>query len=174
MKKIAILGAESTGKTMLCEQLAKHYNTVFVPEFARTYFNENDINNYTINDLELIAKKQLLLESDFEKKASSFLFCDTSLITIKIWSSHQFNEIPEFITNSIKPSDYDLYLISNNDVPWVKDPQRKDADIREHLFKCNKHELQKLNVDYKIIKGIGDARLTSAINLINEAFAIKQ
>ncbi len=170
IKKIVIIGPESTGKTVLCEQLANHFKTTYVPEYARSYFDKNDINNYSIHDLEIIAKKQLELEKKYHKKANQFLFCDTSLITIKIWSSHKFNNVPKFISNSIKPHDYDLYLISNNDVPWVPDPQRRHEDLREHLFKSNKHELQKLDVDYKIIKGIGEDRLKNTIRIINESF----
>jgi NadR type nicotinamide-nucleotide adenylyltransferase len=173
VKRIVIVGAESTGKTILCEQLAKHYNTVHVPEYARIYFEEHDINNYDTSDLEIIAKKQLELESEYLLKANRFLFCDTSLITIKIWSNHKFNKVPSFITESIKSNDYDLSLISNNDVPWVADSQRRNADLREHLFKSNKHELQKLNVDYKIIKGIGEDRLKNTITLIEDAFKIE-
>ncbi len=173
VKRIVIIGPESTGKTMLCEQLSKHYNTVYVPEYARTYFEEHDINNYDTSDLEIIAKKQLELEAEYLLKANRFLFCDTSLITIKIWSTHKFNKVPNFITKSIKSNDYDLSLISNNDIPWIADSQRRNADLREHLFKWNKHELQKLNVDYKIIKGIGIERLNNTINLIEEAFKIE-
>jgi NadR type nicotinamide-nucleotide adenylyltransferase len=170
IKKIVILGAESTGKSTLCKQLAIHYNTIFVPEFARTYFEEHDINNYNISDLEIIAKNQLESEKDSINKANNYLFCDTSLITIKIWSTHKFNIVPKYITKYIKPSDYDLYLISNNDVKWIADPQRRNEDLREHLFKWNKHELQKLNVDYKIIKDEGEVRLKNAIRFIDKTF----
>ena len=168
IKKIVILGAESTGKSTLCKQLAIHYDTIFVPEFARTYFEEHDINNYNISDLEIIAKNQL--EKDSINKANNYLFCDTSLITIKIWSTHKFNIVPKYITKYIKPSDYDLYLISNNDVKWIADPQRRNEDLREHLFKWNKHELQKLNVDYKIIKDEGEVRLKNTIRFIDKTF----
>jgi NadR type nicotinamide-nucleotide adenylyltransferase len=170
IKKVVILGPESTGKTILCEQLAKHYNTVFVPEYARTYFEEHDINNYNTDDLEVIAKKQLELEKEYLPKANRFLFCDTSLITIKIWSTHKFNKVPGFISKSIKNSDYDLSLVTNNDIPWIADPQRRNEDLREHLFTWNKHELQKLDIDYKIITGIGEERLKNTIQLIEETF----
>lgn len=165
LKKIAILGAESTGKSMLCEALAKHYNTSFVPEYARTYFENNDINNYSVDDLEIIAKKQLELE--LESKANGILFCDTTLITIKIWAVYQFNKVPEFISNSLKSADYDLYLICNNDVAWIEDSQRRNENLRESLFKWNKHELQKSNHDYKIVKGVGEDRVKSAIQIID-------
>ena len=102
VKKIAILGAESTGKSTLCEQLAKHYNTVYVPEYARTYFEEKDIKKYSLDELVLIASHQLDLEREMEEKATHFLFCDTTLITIKIWALNQFNKVPDIISKSIK------------------------------------------------------------------------
>ncbi len=170
IKKIAILGAESTGKTELCEKLAKHYKSVCVPEYAREYFDKNDINNYGVNDLDIIAKNQLQLEADYLPKANTYLFCDTTLITIKIWSTHRFNKISEFITNSIRATDYDLYLVCNNDVEWEEDSQRRNPELRDHLLKWNLHELMKLNAEYHIIKGIGDSKLNSAIQIIDNQF----
>jgi NadR type nicotinamide-nucleotide adenylyltransferase len=166
-KKIAILGAESTGKTTLCEQLAKHYHTLFVPEYARDYFNSHDINNYTIEDLDIIAKKQIELENQYLTQANKVLICDTTLITIKIWSLHKFNTVSDYISNSINRMNYDLYLISNNDVPWIEDNQRKDKNRREHIFDMNQSELDKINANYSILKGINQNRLENAIAFID-------
>ncbi len=170
IKKIAILGAESTGKTELSIQLAKHYNTVWVPEYARDFFNENNIDNYTIDDLDAIAKEQLSREKKYLPLANKLLFCDTSLITIKIWSTYQFNKISSFITNSIRDTDYDLYLVCNNDVEWEADSQRRNPGLRQHLLKWNLHELVKLNADYHVIEGTGDTKLRTAVAIIDKAF----
>lgn len=170
--KIAVLGAESTGKTTLCENLAKHFNTTYVPEFARSYFDKHDINNYNLEDLDIIAQQQHELEKEKIKKANRFLFCDTTALTIKIWSQHKFNRIPKSIARKIKATDYDLYLICNNDIAWIADEQRKDPKLREHVFKLNKHELTKINADYHIIKGINNIRLENAIAIINKQFNV--
>jgi NadR type nicotinamide-nucleotide adenylyltransferase len=167
IKKIAILGAESTGKTTLCQQLAKHYHTLFVPEFARDYFDIHDINCYTIEDLDIIAKKQIELENTCLRKANTILICDTTLITIKIWSLHKFNTVSDYISNSINQMNYDLYLISNNDVPWIEDNQRKDKSKREHIFEMNQSELNKINTNYSILTGINQNRLENAIAFID-------
>ncbi len=172
VKKIAILGAESTGKTELCVQLARHYHTLCVPEYAREYFDAHDINHYTIDDLDAIAKKQLQLEKDLMPKAERLLICDTTLITIKIWSAYQFNKISEFISSSIRSTDYDLYLICNNDVAWTEDPQRRNPELRDHLLKWNMHELTKLNADYHLIEGTGEEKLKNAINIIDAHFSV--
>lgn len=170
IKKIAILGAESTGKTELSKELALHYQTIWAPEFARDYFNTHDINHYTIDDLDTIAKKQLELEKEFLPKANHYLFCDTTLITIKIWSTYQFNKVSELITQSIRNTDYDLYLICNNDVKWEADTQRRNPDLRDHLLKWNIHEVMKINSEYHIIEGTGSDKLKSAISIIDSQF----
>ena len=167
IKKIAILGAESTGKTTLCQQLAKHYHTLFVPEFARDYFDIHDINSYTIEDLDIIAKKQIELENTYLSQANTILICDTTLITIKIWSLHKFNTVSDFISKSINQMNYDLYLISNNDVPWIEDNQRKDKSKREQIFEMNQSELNKINTNYSILTGINQNRLENAIAFID-------
>jgi NadR type nicotinamide-nucleotide adenylyltransferase len=170
IKKIAILGAESTGKTDLSNKLAAHYHTVCVPEYAREYFDTHNINSYNISDLDAIAKKQLQLEQDYSTKANHLLICDTTLITIKIWSTYQFNKISELISNSIRSNDYDLYLVCNNDVKWEADSQRRNPELRDHLLKWNTHELTKLNVDYHIIEGTGGDKLKAAVKIIDRHF----
>ena len=168
--KIAIVGAESTGKSTLTKQLAQHYNSVYVPEFARSYFNLNDINNYTINDINQITQKQIELENELMSKANRFLFCDTAMITLKLWALNEFNTESDIISHAFSNRTYDLFLICNNDVPWEDDGQRKHKHLREHLFKWNKHELIKHNLNYKIVKCIGSERLDNAVNIINEKF----
>lgn len=76
IKKIAITGPESTGKSLLAEQLARYYNTVYVPEYAREYI-DNLNKPYNFDDILKIAKAQLKNEKLLETKANKILFCDT-------------------------------------------------------------------------------------------------
>lgn len=167
IKKIAIVGAESTGKTWLCEALAKYYQTVWVPEYARDYFNHSDIYNYTQEDLIIIAKKQIELEQELLKKANGFLFCDTSLITLKIWSELEFGLTPPLITELLELSRYNLYLITDNQIPWVEDSQRQNKHSRELLFNLNLNEIKRTTIPFAIIKGDKKDRLKNAILEIN-------
>jgi nicotinamide riboside kinase len=41
IKKIAVVGPESTGKSTMSAYLAKHYDTIWVPEFARGYWPDS-------------------------------------------------------------------------------------------------------------------------------------
>jgi NadR type nicotinamide-nucleotide adenylyltransferase len=170
IKKIAVVGAESTGKTRLCEELAAHYKTVWVPEYAREYFNDSDIYNYTLEDLVTIAKKQILLEEKLIQKAQQYLFCDTTLITLKIWAELEFRITPEFITEQLPLITYDHYLITNNDLPWMADEQRQNKHNRELLFKMNLAEVQKTGTSYTIITGKEKERLELAIKVITKVY----
>lgn len=165
LKKIAITGPESTGKSILCEQLAKHYQTLWVPEFAREYIDQLD-SGYEQSDILTIAKNQLKLEEETAANSKQFLFCDTELIVCKIWSNHKYQNCDPWILNQIKESDYHLYLLCNIDLPWVSDPQREHPDLRKYFFDKYRSELEHYNFNYKIVSGTGPERIHNAITLI--------
>src|SRR5262245_33143576 len=124
MKKIAIVGPESTGKTTLAEKLSEHYHTAFVPEYAREYIGKLK-RKYTLQDIEIISRKQLELEDEKAKGTGKVLFCDTNLIVSKIWAENSFGECPQWISEEIKNRHYDFYLLMDIDLPWVADEQRE-------------------------------------------------
>lgn len=167
IKKIAIVGAESTGKTQLCESLALHYNTLWVPEYAREYFNNSDIYNYTLNDLEQIAQQQIKAERDLIQKVNKFLFCDTALITLKIWAELEFGNCPASILKLLAENKYDYYLITNNDVAWEKDEQRLNKFSRELILDLNLKEVKTEETPFGIVAGTSKIRLENAIHLVS-------
>jgi len=166
--KIAIVGAESTGKTWLCERLAAHFSAAWVPEYAREYFNDSDIYNYTLDDLVIIAKKQLQLEEELLKKARRYLFCDTTLITLKIWAELEFETTPDFIEKNLSRQRYDHYFITDNQIPWVGDNLRENKHSRELLFEMNEYEVKKTGIAYTIISGTDEQRLQNAISVASK------
>lgn len=171
--KIAVIGAESTGKSTLCSDLARHYSTIFVEEYARVYFEKNDIENYKINDLENIYREQIKNEAIALRNAKRYLFCDTTLITAKIWAEEVFKNVPDYIKVNLTKVEYDLYLVSNNDIPWESDPQRKNQHNRPYILNRNIEELELLKAPYAIIGGLNSERVMNAIKHIDEHFKIK-
>ncbi len=168
IKRIVLIGAESTGKTELSEFLSGKYNTVSVPEYAREYI-ENLKRPYIYDDVEHIANKQIELENEYYQKADKILFYDTYLIITKIWFKLVFNKVPDWINKKIKNSNIDLFLLCNNDIPWIPDFVRENGgEMREELFEIYKEELNKLGFNYKIVKGKGDDRFTNAFKHVNE------
>lgn len=172
IKKIVIIGPESTGKSTLCSLLAKHFNCFWCEEFARAYLLENGI-NYSFNDLATIAKGQLKLEDKYTKLANDakhkFLFLDTDMYVMKVWCEFVFNKIHEFIQKEIQIRKYDLYLLCDTDLPWVKDELREypDLETRQKLFDKYHSILKNQNTPFAIISGNYNQRFQQAIDAIN-------
>jgi nicotinamide riboside kinase len=171
--KVAITGPESTGKSMLSMQLAGHYGTLFVPEFARGYLDELG-RPYTQEDILVIARGQLQSEQECLQKAKGFLFCDTELIVTKIWSEVKYGSCDEWIPENILSNRYDLYLLCNIDLPWENDPQREHPHLRPFLFDLYEKELIGRDLPYAVISGFGEQRLMNAINVIETFFQKKR
>lgn len=168
IKRIVLIGAESTGKTELSEFLSEKFNTVWVPEYARKYI-ENLERHYNYDDVVHIARKQIELEEFYQNKATTVLFYDTYLIITKIWFKLVFNEIPVWIDEKIKNSHIDLFLLCNNDIPWIPDPVRENGgEMRDVLFEMYKEELNKFGFNYKVVKGSGEDRFKNALELVND------
>jgi len=166
IKKIAIVGSESTGKSTLSAYLAAHYHTVWVPEFARDYCAaltepptwQDEINMFY---------GQLALEQEYLPKANRLLICDTTFITVKIWSDHTFGRSPQEVLDELPKHHYDLYLLLSIDMPWEEDPLRDFPHMRDHFMNVWHKELQALDANYVVISGIGQERYDKAVQEIN-------
>ena len=161
MLKIAITGPESTGKSTLSEQLASHYYTVWVPEFARTYIGSLN-RDYTIDDIETIARGQLQLDQQLQTRAATLPISDTDLLVLKIWSEHAFGRTPQFIVEKLQQQDYNLYLLMGVDLPWEPDPQREHPHLRQYFYDWYKRELEALQVPFAEIGGQQEERFRNA------------
>src|SRR5689334_14409876 len=129
MKKIVVIGPESTGKSTLCEQLATHYDTVWCPEYARYYLEESGM-DYTYADLNRIAQGQLALEENMQEDAANGLyFVDTDMYVMKVWYEVVFQHCPTWILKKIGQTNCDLYLLCNTDLAWVEDGLREYPDL---------------------------------------------
>lgn len=167
IKKIAIVGPESTGKSQLTEHLALHYNTAWVKEYAREYL-EKLKRDYTYDDLSIIAKKQIETEDERLSLSNKFLFIDTNLLVIKVWSDFIYCKTEPWIIEEIKKRKYDLHLLCDVDLPWQPDPLREHPHMREKLFAIYKSELENFGIEYKVVRGEGDERLQNAKEWIEQ------
>ncbi|MBK0401474.1 ATP-binding protein [Adhaeribacter sp. BT258] len=165
MKRIAITGPESTGKSTLAQQLAGYFKALWVPEFAREYVaNLNQA--YTLTDLENIARGQLRLQQQAEAQAHKILFADTELLVLKIWSENAFGTCPAWILDELQNQRFDLYLLMNIDLPWEPDPQREHPHLRQYFFDLYKAELERLNFPFEVISGTDEERFRAALQVI--------
>ena len=167
MKKIVVIGPESTGKTTLAKQLAVHYKTVLVEEFARQYIDELD-RPYEQKDLLQIAKGQIKNEDLQSTKAKKILICDTDLIVIEIWSTVKYGKIDEWISNQILTRKYDLYLLCGIDIPWEFDEQREHPNFRKELYQMYLNRLVFYDKEIVALTGNQLIRLSKAIEKIDK------
>lgn len=163
-RKIVVIGPESTGKSTLSEALSKELNTLWVPEYAREYLNElNRI--YEQHDLLEIAKGQMQSEDELFVQANELLICDTDLNVIKVWSEHKYGNCDRWILEQIAARKYDLYLLTDIDIPWQDDPQREhpEPELRQYFYKIYKDVVQSSGVQWVSISGTPEERLQHAL-----------
>jgi len=184
--KISVIGPESTGKSTLCERLATHYNTMWCPEYAREYLQIHGT-KYNYEDLLVIAKGQVAVEekyintismrsatdneesahhSTFTAPHSQLLFVDTDMSVMKVWCEFVFGKCHRFILNQMAERKYDLFLLCNVDLPWIKDELREypGIEIREKIYKMYKDIMINQPVPWIDISGEYDVRLKKAID----------
>jgi NadR type nicotinamide-nucleotide adenylyltransferase len=169
MRRVVIIGPESTGKSTLCQQLAEHYRTVWCPEFAREYLLKNGM-KYGYADLSAIAKGQLELQRVFESRAQNGLyFIDTDMYVMKVWHEVAFANCPTWILKTIAKTACDLYLLCDTDLPWTKDELREYPDLatRRRLFKTYKDIVINCGIPWTIISGTNEQRLQMAIKAVD-------
>ena len=170
IKKIVVIGPESTGKSTLCEQLAAHFNTVWCPEYARAYLNENG-REYSFDDLLRIGEGQLILEDALlENVENNIYFIDTNMYVMKVWSEYVFEKCHQFILDSIVERDYHLYLLCNVDLPWIFDELREypEEASRKELYNIYKDILINQKTPWIEISGNYDERLQKAIAAVEK------
>ncbi len=161
LRRVAIVGPESTGKSDLARMLARDFEAEWVPEYARFYLDRLD-REYDQNDLLQIAKGQLIWEDDKAEYTKDWLFCDTNLLVIKVWSDFKYGSTDPWIEEQLNMRKYDFYLLNNIDLPWIPDPQREHPNKRKELFDIYHELVSSSGVPYSVVNGIEGERLSSA------------
>jgi nicotinamide riboside kinase len=168
LKRIAITGPESTGKSWLASRLAHHYQTTWIPEFARNYLSQLE-RPYTLQDVEYIAGRQFEANRALMPDGD-WIFADTEMLVCYIWAGYVFGKVPQSIKGHVDQQQFDFYLLCDTDLPWMPDPLREHPDKRTELFTLYVHELQKRGLPYGIVSGENMERLSHAIQLIDQHF----
>jgi len=156
----------------LSQQLAKYYNSVWVPEYAREYLQDkwnNERKTCEPKDLLPIAQGQMKLENTLTKKASKILICDTDLLETKVYSeAYYIGYCDPVLEKYALENTYDLYLLTYIDIPWEEDDLRDKPNEREKMFQFFKETLEKYDKNFVILMGDKNKRLSTAVMQINK------
>ncbi|MCG8235109.1 ATP-binding protein [Tenacibaculum finnmarkense] len=176
--KVVLFGPESTGKTTLSGQLARHYNTVWTPEFAREYLQDKWNNERKIceqKDIIPIAEGQIKLENELSKKADKILICDTDLLETKVYSEEYYGGFVDAnLDEAAIKNTYDIYFLTYIDTPWEADDLRDKPGERLEMFTAFENTLIKYKRPYILLKGDKETRLKKAVEIINKLLANKK
>jgi len=163
VRRMAIIGAECTGKTTLARALAEHFQTVWVPEVARAYLLARG-GACTPDDLLIIAREQAGQEEALARKANRLLICDTDLMTTRLWHERYFGPCPPEIQRLAGERRAHLYLLSAPDVPWVADGLRDSPHYRQWFHERFQGELSARGLPHSVLTGSLQQRLAAAIS----------
>jgi len=165
LKRVALVGPESTGKSTLAKDLAEHFDTVSVAEYARDMLADfaahipgYDQSQPTIKDMSTIARGQIASEDALARQANRIMFCDTEMRTTEYWSNFYFNDCPKWITKAAEERKYDLYMLQDPrgiESSYVADVQRPMPELKDRIamFEWWKAELTKKKLPFVVIDG---------------------
>jgi nicotinamide riboside kinase len=137
MIRIGLTGPESSGKTTLCQALADHYNSSFIPEAARAYLAKTN-GLYHPSDLDEIANQQLKNILASEQK---LVISDSDFTVLEVWSKYKYGGVSATITELVEKEIFDLHILCTPDIPWEEDPLRENPENRDELFELYKLSL---------------------------------
>lgn len=165
MRRFAITGPESSGKTTLTLALAELYNGKAISEFAREYLLKRN-GNYCMEDLDIIAENQLALWKIHD--ASPLLFCDTEMLVMKVWSEFKYAFSSDFIQRALYRQNFDHYFLCRPDIAWEEDPLREHPEQRDELFEIYLSELNQRDLPFTIVEGDMENRLKICSGVLND------
>lgn len=172
IKRVVLMGPESTGKSTLAKALAVEFNTNYVEEYMRTYLEkkwarENKLCEET--DIQPIVEGQIYHENKAISKANKVIFCDTNALQNLVYANVYYpnfeNDVVSFCAHH---HTYDLYLLCNVDIPWEEDVLRDKPFEREKMFAIFAKALEKRNIPFSIISGSQKNRLEQGISLVRD------
>jgi len=168
MKTIVLTGPESTGKSSLASDLSKSLDYPVLKEYARTYLEENG-NDYTFEDVEIMAKEQWRQEQAITNEYDQKCILDTDLTVFYIWFNNSYQTVPDWILEIIKEGTEKLYLLCGIDIEWTADDLREHPNPadRQMLFKAYINLLDAHQLNYHIVTGNRTARLKKTLEIIS-------
>jgi NadR type nicotinamide-nucleotide adenylyltransferase len=170
LRRVTLIGAESSGKSTLGRALTRHYDTIMAPEFGRFHTEAFGQNADTPEDMRQIVMGHLAGRAAAQPHANRVLIEDTDPVLTGIWSDVLCGSRDAWFDSY---ADYpDLYLLCDIDIPWERDAVRYFADpaARRRFHAACERELAVRKAPYILLKGGREERLAAAVAAIDALF----
>jgi NadR type nicotinamide-nucleotide adenylyltransferase len=167
-KTICLHGPESTGKSTLAPRLARHFDTLYLPEYGRTYCEAFGL-ALTMADLLAIGRTHAAMTRATLRQCNRRLILDTDPLMTAAWAEMLFERSDPWFDGFDETAD--LYLMLDIDMPWVDDGTRffGEPERRRKFFDCSRDQLERRGLPYAIISGAPQERFDRSIAAIKEA-----
>ena len=164
-RTICLHGPESTGKSTLAPRLARALGGAVVDEYGRTYAEEHGT-DFTMADLVTIAQTHDRVTRAMAGGGIDPLIIDTDPLMTAVWADMLFGTRDPWF--DAWHGTADLYLLLDIDLPWIEDGTRMfgTVEARQRFFDLSRAELERRQVRWALVSGVGDARLTNALAAI--------
>jgi NadR type nicotinamide-nucleotide adenylyltransferase len=164
--RVAILGAESSGKSTLAEALAATYGTLWVPEYLREFVDSSGRVPYEA-DQYAIARTQLERENEAAARARRFLFCDTTPLMTALYSRIYWQRVDAQLAALESKHEYGVTLVAAPDGPWVADGlMRESAEVRQRVHAMVLATLDERRIPFVLVEGSLPRRLRQVETLL--------
>lgn len=179
VRRVCAVGAESTGTTTIARDLAAHYQTVWVPEYGREYFEcrsagANANTAWTTDEFVHIAMEQARLEDLGALAADRVLICDTDPFATEIWHERYVGSQSTEVASIAAGRKYGLYLLTGVDMPFVQDGFRDGETIRQWMHERFREELENRAKPYVMLQGNRETRLSRAVESVDELLGLSR
>ena len=154
--KCVFLGAPSTGKTTLCEALAKEFNTQWVPEYGREYWESHEIDHrFPLAGFDKIVVEHQKREETAFLQSNKYCFVDTNAMTTRLFALDYHNKSTELVDRLAdgNKSRYDLFFLCGDDIPYADTPDRSGDQKRHEFQKIIIEDLQQRQIPYIVLTG---------------------
>ncbi len=173
VKRVCVIGSESTGKTTLCQRLATHFQTNWVPEYGREYSLAKQrrglLGKWRSDEFYHIAREQQRWEDEAARRANRVLICDTDALATRIWHERYLGMEPP--TWPLPSSQIACYLLPYPDVPFVPDEIRDGEHTRFWMYERFIAEFERTNRPYRVLRGPWEERFEEAVACIDALLA---
>ena len=167
-RTICLHGPESTGKSTLASRLARHFDTIFVPEYGRTYCEQHGL-DLAMADLVAIARTHAAITGAALRRCDRRLILDTDPLMTAVWAEMLFGRRDPWFDRFEHTADF--YLLLDIDLPWVDDGTRffGEPERRRRFFNLSRAELDRRGLRHAVIGGPAEQRFDRALAAIAAA-----